>query len=258
MFRIVPDLQHFQAVAAAEGAISQVLHTLRQGHLFQMHPFAKCAAAHRDNLRRKVKLLCCAEIKCFLPDMCKPGGEMNLRQRFTAAECSVTNPGHAVRQTDLLQFHTLRKCIFPDSGKSASSRKPHLLKLPVLQKCPRLQCLHISRDLHQPKSGTLCKASCADPCQMLRQMHLLQCIAIPKCILSQLQHGIRQPQPLDLTISFKCFLSDLPISPRKTKILLRSIPLRYPAGQKHTIVLPPVNHHDLRILLFVLHLYTPL
>ena len=99
IFRIVPDFQHFQAVAAAEDTISQVLHTLRQGHLLQMHPFAKCAAAHRRNLRRKVQLLCRAEIKCFFPDMCKLGGKMNLRQRFAAAECPVTDPGHAVRSS---------------------------------------------------------------------------------------------------------------------------------------------------------------
>ena len=113
---------------------------------------------------------------------------MNLRQRFAAAECPVTDLRHAVRQTDPLQCRTLRKCIFPDNGKSALSRKPHLLKLPVLQKCPRLQYLHIGGDLRQPKPWTFRKAARADPRQMLRQMRLLQCIAMLKCMFPKLQY----------------------------------------------------------------------
>ena len=79
ILRLMTDLQYLQTVTASEGSISDILYTLRQGHLFQERPFAECPSADKFHFFRKLQLVCCTEIKSFFPDIFQIRREMNVR-----------------------------------------------------------------------------------------------------------------------------------------------------------------------------------
>ena len=76
ILRPMTDLQYLQTVTASEGSISDILYTLRQGHLFQERPFAECPSADKFHFFRKLQLVCCTEIKSFFPDIFQIRREM--------------------------------------------------------------------------------------------------------------------------------------------------------------------------------------
>lgn len=143
ILRLMTDLQYLQTVTASEGSISDILYTLRQGHLFQERPFAECPSADKFHFFRKLQLVCCTEIKSFFPNIFQIRREMNVRKHLTAPESSVSDLLYSIRQINFFQCFSLHKSLHTDPCETAPGCKLNFLKSPVTEKCCIFYGIHI-------------------------------------------------------------------------------------------------------------------
>ena len=66
---IVEDLQCLQAHTSAEGTVFDIVHALGDRKFCELGTFAECPLSNQFQLKWKLQLLKCTEIKSFLTDL---------------------------------------------------------------------------------------------------------------------------------------------------------------------------------------------